>query len=180
MRNFVTTGVAFLVVACGGAVGEPTAETLQQPAAAQSSTKAKGDVCGEPLKGPSSGTAVTTGFQFPIASATFTGTGNVSGLGLSQVLFPHQFNVRTGSVTGSMTITAANGDKLYAQVTGTGTPTGGGLALDEIATVAGGTGRFAQAEGSFAIVGTSVNITQAISSVTVRIDGYLVRNRECD
>ena len=74
-----------------------------------------------------------------------------------------------------MTITAANGDKLYAQVTGTGTPTNGALALDEIATVSGGTGRFAQAKGSFAIVGTSVN-----SLVAVRTDGYLVRNRECD
>jgi hypothetical protein len=42
-------------------------------------------------------------------------------------------------------------------------------------TPTGGTGRFAGALGSFAIVGTSVN-----SLVTVRIDGYLVRNRECD
>jgi hypothetical protein len=175
MRKLVTTVVTFLAVACGGAVGEPNAEALQQLAAAQSTTQARDNACGEPLKGPSSGTAVTTAFEWPIASATFTGTGNFSGLGLSQVLFPHEFNVQTGSVAGSMTITAANGDKLHAQVTGTGRPVNGALALDETATVTGGTGRFAGALGSFAIVGTSVN-----SLVTVRIDGYLVRNRECD
>jgi hypothetical protein len=49
----------------------------------------------------------------------FTGSAILSGLGHSQVVFPHDWNVVDRSVTGFMTITAANGDELHASVTGT-------------------------------------------------------------
>jgi hypothetical protein len=131
--------------------------------------------CGEPLKGPSSGTIVTS-VAFPIVHIVYSGPAHLSGLGLSQIVFTHDWNLLDRSVTGFMTITAANGDELYAVVTGTAIPVAPGqLALDQAGTITGGTGRFDEAEGSFSIIGTVVG-----SAVSVVMDGHLERNRDCD
>ena len=178
MRNLVTTVVAFMAVACGGTAGDPTADTMQQRASAQSSAPAKEDVCGEPFKGPSWGTTTST-VEFPLVHNLFTGPAIVSGLGRSQVVFPHDWNLIDKSVTGFMTITAANGDELFARVTGSAMFRPDGLIadLDQFGSFEGGTGRFVGAEGSFSIIGT---ITRATGAVVVDMDGYLVRNRKCD
>ena len=190
MRNFVTTVVAFLVVACGGAVGEPTAEIMQQQAGALSSAQAKDKACGEPFKGPSWGTtlidirdAQRTGY----VHNAFTGPAILSGLGLSQIVFPHEMFFPTKAVTGLMTITAANGDELKADVVGWAFPdpgVSGGSILDQTGTFTGGTGRFADAKGSFTIkgkvAGGIISSPTFSRDVSVIMDGYLVRNRHCD
>ena len=190
MRNLVTTVVAFLVVACGGAVSEPPSGSIQQQASAQSSLQPKEKVCGEPFKGPSWGTVLvdikdlqTTGFIHEL----FTGPAILSGLGLSQVVFPHEFFAPTRAVTGHITFTAANGDELTADVVGSAVPdpnVTGGLVLDQTGTFTGGTGRFAGAEGSFKILGKVAppvpGTNPFVRDVTVTIDGYLERNRDCD
>lgn len=131
--------------------------------------------CGEPFKGPSSGTIVTS-LAFPKVHIVYSGPAHLSGLGLSQIVFTHDWNLIDRSVTGFMTITAANGDELYAVVTGTAIPVAPGqLALNQTGTLNGGTGRFDEAEGSFSIIGTAVG-----TDVSVAMDGYLERNRDCD
>jgi hypothetical protein len=60
-------------------------------------------------------------------------------------------NRATRTATGSYEFTAANGDTLTADFTGTATPTliPGVLYIVEMAIIKGGTGRFAGATGSF-------------------------------
>ena len=178
MRNLVTMAIALLAVGCGGAVSGSNAETMQQMESAQSSGQAKDVACGEPFKGSSWGTTVST-VEFPLVHNVFTGPASLSGLGRSQIAFPHDWNLIDKSVTGSMTITAANGDELFAHVTGSAMFRPDGLIadLDQFGIFDGGTGRFVGAEGSFSIIGT---ITRATGAVVVDMDGYLVRNRECD
>jgi hypothetical protein len=183
MRNLVTTVVvAFLTVACGGAPSDPDAASLQQEGSAQRWTTTnehgKDRVCGRPFHDPSWGTTVSV-VELPLVHNVFKGWAILSGLGRAEVVFPHDWNVADKSVTGFMTITAANGDELYASVTGTALLTPDGLAanLDQFGTIEGGTGRFDGAGGSFTIIGT---ITRATGAVTVYLDGRLVRGQTCD
>ena len=189
MRNLGMTVVALLVAACGGAVSEPPSGSIRQQASAPAAP-VKDKVCGEPFKGPSWGTVLvdikdlqTTGFIHEL----FTGPAILSGLGLSRVVFPHEFFAPTGAVTGHITFTAANGDELTADVVGSAVPdpnVTGGLILDQTGTFTGGTGRFGGAEGSFKILGKVAapvpGTNPFVRDVTVTIDGYLERNRDCD
>jgi hypothetical protein len=54
----------------------------------------------------------------------------------------------TFTLTGTETLVAANGDKLFATVTATGTFTGSSE-VTTVSTITGGTGRFADASGTF-------------------------------
>ncbi|MEO8075347.1 MAG: hypothetical protein ABI818_03395 [Acidobacteriota bacterium] len=58
-----------------------------------------------------------------------------------------------GSATGSSQFIAANGDRLYATIQGQGEPTDTPNLnrIVEINTIAGGTGRFAGAKGTFTV-----------------------------
>jgi hypothetical protein len=117
--------------------------------------------------------------QLPIVHNVFTGSAILSGLERSQVSFPHDWNVVDKSVNGFMTITAASGDELFASVTGTAAFRPDDLVadLDPFAAIEGGTRRFVEAGGSFSVIGT---ITRATGTVTVYLDGRLVRDRPCD
>lgn len=180
MRNLVTTVVGLLAVACGGAISEPAVEALQQEGSAQSSSReeAKHEVQGQPFKGPSWGTTVSV-VEYPIVHNVFTGSAILTGLGRSQIVFSHDWNLIDKSVTGSMTVTAANGDEVFASVTGSAMFRPDGLIgdLEQFGTIEGGTGRFVGAQGSFSIIGT---ITRATGAVRVYLDGQLVRGRHCD
>ena len=177
MRNLVTTLVAFLAIACGGTAGDPGAAMLQQQTTArpESGGEERERVAGQPFRGPSWGTTVST-VALPIVHNVFTGSAILSGMGRSKIVFPHDWNVVDKSVNGLMTITSANGDELVASVTGTAIFRPDGLVadLDQFGIIDGGTGRFAGAEGSFSIVGT---ITRATGAVDVYLDGRLVRER---
>ncbi|HET8724063.1 MAG TPA: hypothetical protein VFM53_07625 [Anaeromyxobacteraceae bacterium] len=183
MRNLVAVSLAaLLTVACGGSTSEPDTASLQQQGSAQprptTSEHGKDRVCGRPFHGPSWGTTVST-VELPLVHNVFTGSAILSGAGRSAIVFTHDWNVIDKSVTGSMTITAASGDTLYASVTGTALPTPDGLSvdLDQFATIDGGSGRFEGAGGSFSIVGT---LTRATAAVTVYLDGRLVLDPSCD
>ena len=54
----------------------------------------------------------------------------------------------TFTLTGTATYVAANGDKLFATITVTGTFTGSDV-VTTVSTITGGTGRFADASGTF-------------------------------
>jgi hypothetical protein len=103
-----------------------------------------------PFKGSFEGDVTVTGAP-PILSVVVEGTGTATHLGQFSVDIPHVVIVKTHTAIGTYEFTAANGDTLTADFTGTATPTDtpGVLYIEETATIKGGTGRFAGATGSF-------------------------------
>ena len=118
-----------------------------------------------PFKGTVS--AVETGQTvFPIRTITREGTGTATYLGRYTEHVTAQINVLTMSATGAATFTAANGDTLSASVVGQATRIGPTvLSIVEVYTITGGTGRFADATGSFTLHST-VEQTTGVSSGT--------------
>ena len=112
--------------------------------------------------------AVETGsVVFPTLSLDRRGTGTATHLGRYTEHVVMQIDVRFLTSRGTATFTAANGDTLFASVVGQATPTSstGVLSIVEVYTITGGTGRFADATGSFTLRST-VNQVTGISSGT--------------
>ena len=82
-----------------------------------------------------------------------TATGTATHLGRFTATFTATVTLATGSATGSIRFIAANGDRLDATFVGQGTPTTepGVVSIEEVATITGGTGRFAGTTGAFTI-----------------------------
>src|SRR4029450_3477482 len=94
------------------------------------------------------------------------GGGTATHLGKYTEHITMQINLPTRHSMGAATFTAANGDTLTATVDGQATPaTPGVLSIVEIYTVTGGTGRFADATGTFTLEST-VNQATGVSSGT--------------
>jgi hypothetical protein len=128
---------------------------------------AAGAVAAEtPFKGTVN--AVETGtVVFPTRFADRVGTGTATYLGRYTEHVVLQINLPTMSSTGTATFTAANGDTLSASVVGQATRTGPTtLSVVEVYTITGGTGRFADATGSFTLEST-VDQTTGASSGTL-------------
>ncbi len=105
-----------------------------------------------PFKGRLEGTATITPGTPPFLSVLIEGTGNATHLGRFTVEIPHVVNTTNRTSTGTYEFTAANGDTLTAGFTGQATLTAPGvLSVVETATITGGTGRFADATGSFTV-----------------------------
>ena len=113
-------------------------------------------------------TAVETSqLVFPILSVNREATGTATYLGKYTEHATFQVDVRTGSATGTATFTAANGDTLTTNVAGQSTRTGPTtLSIVEVYTITGGTGRFADATGSFTLESTLDQVT-GVSSGTL-------------
>jgi hypothetical protein len=96
-------------------------------------------------------TVETHQFQPPnFIVAHLEGKGIASHLGRFTSVSDFTINTVTAMGAGTLTLTAANGDQLFATVTGEavgGTPDR--LQIDETFTITGGTGRFTGASGSF-------------------------------
>ena len=105
-----------------------------------------------PFKGRWEGALTARTLAPPLLSASFEGTGNATHLGRFTVEIPHVVNTTNRTSTGTYEFTAANGDTLTAGFTGQATLTAPGvLSIVETATITGGTGRFADATGSFTV-----------------------------
>jgi hypothetical protein len=104
---------------------------------------------------------------FPTLSVTRDGTGTATYLGKFTEHITLQVNIPTSHATGAATFTAANGDTLTATVDGQGTPTTtpGVVSIVEVYTITGGTGRFADATGSFTLEST-LDQTTGVSTGT--------------
>ena len=112
------------------------------------------------FKGRLAGTVTVMPLTPPLASVLIEATGTATGLGSFSVEVPHLVNQATRIGAGSYIFTAANGDTLTAEFTGLATlvqPTV--LTTHEMATITGGTGRFAGATGSFTIDRTFFLVT---------------------
>jgi hypothetical protein len=100
----------------------------------------------------------------PTASLTRDGTGTATYLGRYTEHIVMTINLPMLSSTGTATFTAANGDTLTATVAGQATRTSlTTLSIVEVYTITGGTGRFADATGNFALHST-VDQTTGVSS----------------
>jgi len=105
-----------------------------------------------PFKGRLEGAAVITPGTPPFLSVALEGSGNATHLGHFTVEIPHVVNTTNRTSTGTYEFTAANGDTLTASFTGQATLMAPGiLSVVETARITGGTGRFADATGSFTV-----------------------------
>jgi hypothetical protein len=104
-----------------------------------------------PFKGSFEGDVTVTPLAPPFVMVDVEAAGNATQLGLFALDIPHVVNRANRTAKGSYKFTAANGDTLTADFTGTATPTAtpGVLYIEETATITSGTGRFAGATGSF-------------------------------
>jgi hypothetical protein len=111
--------------------------------------------------------AVETGaVVFPSRFLDREGTGTATHLGRYTEHVTMVINLPTLSSTGAATFTAANGDTLLATVAGQATRTSPTtLSIVEVYTITGGTGRFADATGSFTLNSTLDQVT-GVSSGT--------------
>jgi hypothetical protein len=111
--------------------------------------------------------AVETGtVVFPTRFLDRDGTGTATQLGRYTEHVTMQINIPTMSSRGTATFTAANGDTLLATVAGQATRTSPTtLSIVEVYTITGGTGRFADATGSFTLNST-LDQTTGVSSGT--------------
>ena len=104
--------------------------------------------------------------------ALSAGTGTATHLGRFTIVSDAAIDFGTFTGLVQSTLTAANGDVLYATVTTKASPNPDGVTLNvvETATITGGTGRFAGATGSY-IVQCVVN--KATGSATGVFDGTI-------
>jgi hypothetical protein len=105
----------------------------------------------------------------PTMLVTATGSGEATQLGRYTVSYEVEVDLQTLSGTGlSAHFVAANGDSLLAEGSGQATPTDDPTAFSivETYTIIGGTGRFANASGSF-IVDRVVNLVTGGTSGTM-------------
>jgi len=106
-----------------------------------------------PFKGSLVGDVTITPLDPPFLSVDIDAAGAATQLGRFTLDIPHVVNLATRVAIGTYEFTAANGDALFADFTGHSTPTEtpGVLYIVEVATITGGTGRFAGASGSFTV-----------------------------
>jgi hypothetical protein len=117
-----------------------------------------------PLHGSLAGVFTISGF--PIATVSANLTGNATHLGRFTLALPHHVDLLATppSAIGTFVFIAANGDTVFGTFTGavdSGAPPV--VHVTEIATIEGGTGRFADASGGFTI-SRSIDLDHLTSS----------------
>ena len=148
-------GVSSLVIlaACSG----PAAPSGVAPVAAAVEATANG-TANAPFKGSFEGSQTVTASTPPLANVVMHGEGTGTLVGRFEIALPHTVNFATASASGTATIVAADGSRIIASFTGQA-QVGPIVTIVEQATITGGTGRFANASGSFTIRRTYVPAT---------------------
>ena len=128
-----------------------------------------------PFEGSFEGDVTMTPLAPPFVSVLVEATGNATHLGKLTLEVPHVVNRTNRTALGTYEVTAANGDMVFADFTGLATPTAipGVLYIVEIATITGGTGRFAGATGSF----TAVRLIDRVNLLTIGYYEGTISNR---
>lgn len=106
-----------------------------------------------PFKGTFAGRlSASIPLEPPLLSNLIEAAGRSSHLGRFRLEVPHVVDTTTRAATGSYEFTAANGDVVAATFSGVATVVAPGVvSVLDTATVTGGTGRFADATGSFTV-----------------------------
>lgn len=104
-----------------------------------------------PFRGDWEGSTVSATPVGPnVVLVVSSGTGNATHLGAFEMTSPHLTYLDTFAVDGTQLFTAANGDTVTATITGQFFPNAdGNLEATLAGTITGGTGRFADATGSY-------------------------------
>jgi hypothetical protein len=140
------------------------AVTAISPAAALGAAKGTD----RPLKGTSTGSLTAT---LVTGAATSSFTGHLSHLGAitgGDIATLTATGPTTFTYTGTDTLVAANGDELFSTFTGSGVFTSATTAeSSQVNTITGGTGRFADASGTFTIMISSVIVSISATSETI-------------
>jgi hypothetical protein len=124
-----------------------------------------------PLRGAVS---ATTTVNVATGAVTENASGELSHLGAVTIHVDGRSSRTGNSIAGSgtSTLTAANGDQLFATFTSTGTFTSRTtIELTFVVTIIGGTGRFADASGMFTISASSVVVSIVGPNVTTQDSG---------
>jgi len=145
--SLVAYGVFSLVILAG--CSGPTAPTGASPVGAGAETSAQG-MAHVPFKGSFEGSQTVTPGTPPFATVEMHAEGTGTRVGRFEIALPHTVNFATASASGTGTIVAADGSRLVASFTGQA-QIGPIVTIVEQATVTRGTGRFANAAGSFTI-----------------------------
>ena len=96
---------------------------------------------------------ITPGTAPETISADGSGAGNATQLGQFKVTWKFTVNLADGTGSGPVHFTAANGDEIFTTATGSSVPIKPGyFQIKETHIITGGTGRFANAQGSFMVV----------------------------
>ena len=127
-----------------------------------------------PVKGTLAG---TTTANLATGTSLSQATGRISHLGRSTSVAEATFSVvgTLSTVSGTATVTAANGDQLFATFTGSGAVSSPIPAVGEtgdltlVVTITGGTGRFSDASGT---------LTQALHQEIVAFNGATIVLRD--
>jgi hypothetical protein len=128
-----------------------------------------------PVKGTTSGTST---LDLATGTGTSQGTGTFSHLGRATYTLNFTFaptGPTTIALSGTGTLVAANGDQVFATLTGTSTPpslmpfVGEVVDFTVVSTITGGTGRFSDASGT---------LTSTGSQEVVSVVGPTVGSRE--
>ena len=115
-----------------------------------------------PFYGSYEGVDTGTPLVPPLASVTVEATGVATHLGKFTFTALITVNTATGMGSGTFLFTAANGDTVFGTSSGQATFTPPNvLAIVEIATITGGTGRFAGATGGFTVARLKNTVTGA-------------------
>jgi hypothetical protein len=151
VRHAIVGLVLAGVTAACGEIGNPAG-----PSPSSSGLLARGAPAGAPPDVPLTGTlegSYELEFVGPTLLVTGEGTGNATQLGRFTFTYDELVDLATGTGTGTYELTAANGDTLTADWTGYGLPTDDPTVLSvvEHATITGGTGRLANASGTFTV-----------------------------
>ena len=116
-----------------------------------------------PFKGSYEGDDVGTPLVPPLVSATVEAAGIATHLGKFTFTELVTVNTATGMGSGIFLFTAANGDTVFGTGTGQATFTPPNvLTIEENAIITGGTGRFAEATGTF----TATRLKNTVTNVT--------------
>jgi hypothetical protein len=125
---------------------------------------------GRPVRGTRTATTV---LDLTTGAATTTSSGDLAHLGAYTAQSTEQFIAGappTFSFVGAVTLTAANGDKVFATVTGSGAFTSATTQTStDTFTITGGTGRFDGATGT---------LTEAISGTVDGVSGTIQTSHE--
>lgn len=150
MRYAVLTFCLFATACAGSDPSAPTAPS-SPPGEVGLTEATRGSQL--PFRGTLEASEVHTG-AFPVLHSVLTGTGQATHLGRFTTTFVFDITVGVmapSTTTGTFALTAANGDTISGTLVGVGNVSNGIVTIVETGTITGGTGRFADASGSFMI-----------------------------
>jgi hypothetical protein len=155
--SILVTGVAILVPAAALAAAHGTGQGPKSDRAVKATDR--------PLEGTSIGTNtinVATGAATYESSGHLSHFGKVTGRGVQTITLT---GPNTISFSGSGLIIAADGDQLFATISGTATLSSNGAAIaTTLNTITGGTGRFAGATGTLTVTSRSTLVSSVGST----------------